>query len=277
MNNSSVAVLMSVYRKEQPKYLDLAMHSIWTDQILKPTQIILVEDGALTPELYDSLEQWKQELGDVLIIHKNKENLGLTKSLNIGLNYVTAKYVARMDSDDVSLPERFSKQVAFLEAHKDIAVVGANAQEIDEDNNYTDIRVYPETNDKILSYICKATPLQHSLVMIRRSIFDEGITYNEEYRMTQDLALWFDVLAAGHKIANIPEILFLFRITKDTFSRRNKSKAFHEFKIYMKGIAKLKGVTFRYVYPISRLALRLMPQRVIKLVYDSKFRKKVLK
>jgi glycosyltransferase involved in cell wall biosynthesis len=273
----SIAVVMSVYKKEKPEYLDLAMKSIWIDQTLKPTEVIIVEDGMLTTDLYDVLDKWKQEIGNKYICLKNEVNIGLTKSLNICLKKVTSKYVARMDSDDICLPFRFEKQYNYLEKNKDIGILGCNIQEIDEDNVYTKLRYYPLQPNEIIEYIPKATPLQHSAVMMRNEIFDNGLKYNENYIMTQDLALWFDAIENGVNIANLPEILLLFRITKDTFSRRNKSKAIHEFKIYMKGIYRLNGFSLKYIYPISRLIMRFLPSSFIKFIYDSRLRKMVLK
>lgn len=272
----SVSVLMSVYKKELPEYLNLSMKSIWDDQLLKPTKIVIVKDGSLTPELELLLEEWKIKLGDALLLLQNESNIGLTKSLNIGLQYIDTKYVARMDSDDISLPARFLKQVDFLNKNIDVAVVGSYAQEIDELGNYTEVRKYPQSNENIRKYIFKATPLQHSAVMMRMEPFINGIRYNEDYITTQDLALWYDLLIAKYKIENIPEILFLFRITKDTFSRRNKTKAFNEFKIYIKGIYKLKPFSLYYIYPFFRLVMRLMPKQIIKVVYNSNIRRKIV-
>ena len=277
MTDRSISVIMSVYHKEKPEYLDLALQSIWTIQNLKPTQIILIEDGELTVELYEVIEKWKQTLNNVLVIHKNESNIGLTKSLNIGIDKATGHYIARMDSDDVSVSGRFKKQVDYLEKNTDYAVVGSLAQEIDEEGNYTNIRNYPFTDKEVRNYICKACPLQHAGVLMKREIFDSGIRYNEDYRLTQDLALWFTILNAGYKIGNIPECLIQFRITQDSFVSRDKSKGLHEFKIYMKGIKELKGVTWRYVYPLTRLVMRYMPPKLIKGIYDSPLRKKILK
>ncbi len=274
---ASIAVLMSVYKNESPKYLELALHSVWDNQTLLPEQIILVQDGDVPKELSDVIDQWKTKLGEVLVYSKNEYNLGLTKSLIKGIQFVKTKYIARMDSDDICLPERFERQFNFLEQNHDIAVLGSNAQEIDENGSYTNVRIYPSEPSVIPNYICRATPLQHSAVMMRTSLFTEGLlSYNPRYRMTQDLALWFDVLAAGYKIANLNEVLFLFRITKDTFKRRNISKAFLEFEIYMKGIFRIKTFTWRYIFPISRLILRLMPRGIIRIVYKSRLRSNVL-
>ena len=223
----SISVLMSIYYKENPDFFQHAMESIWDNQILKPDEIILVEDGKLTAELYEKLDIWQNKLGSILKRIPLTENQGLTKALNIGIKHCSGDFIARMDSDDISLPSRFFKQNAYLKNHPETAVIGSYIKEIDEDGNYTNIRTYPITNREACRYICKATPLAHPSTMIRKTIFDKGIKYNESYTTTQDLALWFDTLKAGFQIANIPEILFLFRITQQTFSRRNKSKAFY--------------------------------------------------
>lgn len=106
---------MSVYKSEQATYLDRALHSIWTDQILKPDQIVLIKDGPLGDDLNEVVEKWRKNIPDVLDIIINLENIGLTKSLNKGLNYITGDYIARMDSDDISTPERFKLQKDFLD------------------------------------------------------------------------------------------------------------------------------------------------------------------
>lgn len=274
----SIAVLMSVYIKEKPEYLDLAMKSIWTEQTLKPAQVIIIQDGDLTPDLLAVLDKWRQIIPeDIFVYHKNDENLGLTKSMNIGIKYVKEKYIARIDSDDICLPEKFEKQYEYLESHPKISILGTQVQEIDADGLYTKLRFYPLTNKEVIRYIPRATPLQHSNVMMRTQMFRNGISYNERFRMTQDLALWFDALCAGYKIANLPDFLFLFRISNDTMGRRNRIKAYNEFKIYMNGIWRLYGFTWRYVYPIMRLCFRMMPKRFIGLIYGSKVRSVALK
>ena len=119
--------------------------------------------------------------------------------------------------------------------------------------------------------------MAHPTVMMRRRIFDEGITYNEQYRTSQDIALWFELLSKGYSIANIPEVTILFRRDDAVFKRRNRSKAINEFKIYMSGIKRLYGVyTFAYLYPMFRLVFRLLPTFVVKWIYGSSIRKRVV-
>ena len=272
-----LSVLMSVYKSDNPQYLDRSLQSVWTDQTLKPNQIVLIKDGLVDEKLDKIINKWKQILSDKLCVISNSENIGLTKSLNKGLKVVTGDFIARMDSDDISHPMRFERQVEYLTNHADIAVVGGSIQEFNASCDCLNIRRYPTENNDVLRYIHKASPLAHPAVMMRKSIFDAGISYNEQYRTSQDIALWFDVLCNGFKIANINDVVLYFRRNDDVFKRRSRKKAKNEFKIYMYGVYRLYGLfTWKYIYPIMRLGFRLMPQIVIKWIYSGKIRKSVL-
>lgn len=278
MKQGSISVLMSIYKNENAIFFDECFKSIWIDQTMKPKQIILVQDGDLPSSLIEIINKWKKIIGESMIVHKNVTNLGLTKSLNIGIGYVTEKYIARMDSDDVCLPNRFEKQYMYLEQNPETCALGSSAMEIDEGGKELYLRHYPKGDKEVRKCICKATPLQHSAVMMRSDVFKKGIvSYNENYTLTQDLALWFDMLCAGLKIDNLDDTLLLFRITKGSFSRRNKVKAKNEFRIYMSGIARLHGFTWRYIYPIFRYMYRMLPTRLVEIIFKSNLRKSVLK
>ena len=273
----TISVLMSVYKSDMPEYLNKAIKSIWTDQTIKPNQIVLVEDGELSEELLSVIANWKSELGDILTILRNDKNIGLTKSLNKGIKYVTSSLIARMDSDDISVSTRFEKQLDYLQSHPDIDIIGGAIREFNDENPNLRIRHYPETNEEVKKYIVKACPLAHPTVMMRRSIFDNGLCYNEKYRTSQDIALWYDALLKGHKIANIQDITINFRSSGDMYKRRSRSKAWNEFKIYVGGIYRLKGLfTFNYIYPFARLIFRLIPHWIVKRIYNSKFRSEFL-
>jgi glycosyltransferase involved in cell wall biosynthesis len=131
-NDMNFSVLLSVYKKEMPDYFNQAFVSIWDEQTLKPNQIVLVKDGPLTPELDQAIDEWKKKLGDILAIVELPENIGLGAALNEGLKYCKYELVARMDSDDISMPERFEKQVAFFEKDEKVAIVGTNILEFYE-------------------------------------------------------------------------------------------------------------------------------------------------
>lgn len=275
---SDICILMSVYKSEKPAFLDRALQSVWDDQSVKPDKIVLVQDGPVGDELSEVLNQWEKKLGDDLCLLKNDINIGLTKSLIKGLSQITTKYVARMDSDDISLSDRFKKQLAFLEENPNISVVGCDIQEFSERNDNMGVRRYPRTTKDAIKTIYKANPLAHPAVMMRMSMFREGISYNPNYRTTQDLALWFDVLAAGYEVANLDEILLKFRREDAIYHRRaNRKDSWLELKIHEKGIYKLYGLSpIKSLFPIARYVVRLLPGFVIKSIYNGKLRKKIV-
>ena len=234
----TISVLISVYSSENPEFLGLALDSIWGGQERKPDQVVLVEDGPLTPELRDVIERFRNQLGDKFSGIRNPANLGLTKSLNRGMAVCRGDYVARMDSDDISAPSRFRIQAEYLDNHPDIAIVGGSLQEFNADHDLC-VRTYPRTPNEVLRHIFKASPLAHPAVMMRRSMFENGISYNEKYRTSQDIALWYDAICNGYGIANVSDIVLRFRRDGDVFKRRGRDKAKNELIIYLKGIRQI--------------------------------------
>ena len=298
----TLSVLMSVYGTETGKNLDRALRSVWDDQTLKPSQIVLVEDGPIPAELEEIVESYKSKVsgskfqvlaplrsaseqssnkseGDcTFTIVKLQENVGLTKALNAGLKQVKGELIARMDSDDISEPHRFERQVKYLEEHPEVDIISGSLQEFDAENECLNVRHYPLTHEEAVKYIVKASPFAHPAVMMRRRIFDEGLKYDERYRMSQDIKLWFDALQAGCRFGNIPEVVLYFRREGDVYRRRSRAKAWNEFQIYMHGIYQMKGLfTTAYRFPIARYLFRNLPPVVVKWIYGSSVRNRVLK
>lgn len=272
----SVSILMAVYAKDNPAYFDEAMRSIWTDQTRRPDQIVLIEDGPLPVGLQRVVEKWKKEIGQPLEVYANEQNRGLTHSLNVGLSKTTGHFIARMDSDDLSHPERLERQLNYMLAHPEIDILGGTMQEFDAENPCLNVRHYPATPEAARSTMHKASPVAHPTVMMRRRMFAEGLRYDERYPISQDIALWFDAVGRGWQISNIPQTTLYFRRADDVYKRRGRVKAWNEFRIYMRGIRRLHGLlTPKYVYPVMRLAFRLMPQFIVRWGYDSPLRRRI--
>ena len=265
----TLSVLISVYASEKALYLDRALCSVWTDQTLKPTEIVLIEDGPLGSELLSIIEKWKCLLNDRLVIIINEQNSGLTKSLNRGLKYIKSDLIARMGSDDISEPLRFEKQVSYMNNHPEIDVLGGAVKVFNDFNNTSSVHFYPLTPALCRESIFMATPVSHPAVMMRRKIFDIGIRYNEKYRTSQDIALWFELLVRGYTFSNLSDVILSFRKNDNVYLRRKSfSNILNEFKIYMYGIYSLKGIfTWKYIYPMLRLFFRLLPIGLQKKVY----------
>lgn len=275
----TISVLISVYKSEHPQYLDQSLTSVWTNQVLKPDEIVLVQDGPLHHELYNIINKWKIILKDKLRLINNETNLGLTKSLNKGLSVIQSDLIARMDSDDIADPMRFKIQCDFLEKNPEIYVVGTAIQEFNDSNINLGIRYYPRDTQEAIKSMYKANPIAHPSVMIRREVFDKGLKYNERYRTSQDLALWFDIILSGYAIYNLQKPLLYFRRDDAVFKRRAKLKdSFLELKIHEAGIYKLYGFSpYKSLFPIFRFIFRLLPNSLIRSFYDSQYRNKVLR
>lgn len=273
----TISVLMSVYYAEKPFNLDRAIKSIWDVQILKPSQIVLVEDGPLTDGLIDTINGWKQKLGDILTLVENKENEGLTKSLNIGIHYVTSSLIARMDSDDEALPERFLFQHKYFISHPDIDIIGGSMEMVDDNGNLKYVRNYPLIHKDICKMMPKVCPFGHPAVMMKTSVFTEkGLRYDERYKNGQDIAFWFDAMAAGCRFGNIPEIILKFSESSESYKRRGVVRAKNEFQAWMRGIYKNDGIlTIKYIYPMFRLVIRSLPTWMIKRYYATGLYQKI--
>lgn len=268
-----VAVLLPVYAKDNAEWFRLSLDSVLSQKGCRPIVYVGV-DGPVGENIRTVLEHYADR-PDVRI-HSFPINRGLTAVLNNLIDVAVqsdVEFIARMDADDISLSDRFAKQVGYLQRHPEVMVIGGSIQEFNATNDCVNIRHYPETNDEVIKYICKASPCAHPATMIRRAIFDNGISYNENYRTSQDIALWYDVICAGYNIGNLNDVVLKFRLTDDIFKRRSWAYAKNEFKIYFNGIYRLYGFfSWRYIYPLFRLIFRLMPVRLIRWFYNSKVR-----
>lgn len=264
----TLSVLISTYLHDNPSYLDAAIESIWDSQIRKPDQIILVEDGPLTPALKFVVDKWKQKIGDALNVICNQENKGLASAMNDAIEVATGELCARMDSDDISCPDRFLLQEKYMEEHPEVDILGGALREFSDDGTLNGVRIYPATMEDVKKRMHKLSPLGHPTVMFRKRFFDEGYRYNSRYHLCEDVTMWFDAVCAGRVINNIPDVVLNFRRNESMMNRRSREKAWSEFCAYNDGIYRLCGLfSTRYVYSIIRLAFRLMPVYFINKVY----------
>lgn len=216
------SVLMSVYKAEKAEYFEEALRSIYDEQILKPNEIVLVQDGPLTEELYRTIDKYVLKYGEVLKIIPLEENVGLGNALNIGLNMCTNELVARMDTDDISLPERFKTQINYMKSNLAVDVLGTSLLEFEEStDNIISEKKSPEKN--IENYIKFRNPINHPTVVFRKSKVIEAGNY-KEINLFEDYYLWARMIVRGCKLANIDSPLLYFRTSLDTYRRRGGIK-----------------------------------------------------
>ena len=268
------SVLMSVYSREKPQNLKECFESIYDKQTLKPNEIVLVEDGPLTEELYTEIDIWKDKLKDILKIKRLEENSGLGEALKQGLLECSYEWVARMDTDDIAYPERFKKQIEYIKKNPDTDVLGTFMTEfIDEITNKICVKDAPISN--IDNYIKYRDPVNHPSVILKKSKVLEAGNYQEIF-LNEDSYLWARMYSIGAKFTNIPEELVYFRVDDNTYKRRGGWKYIKaEWKLqkeYLKlGIINKLGF---WKNVCLKSCVRLMPNFMRKFIYLKILRRK---
>jgi len=231
---------MSVYNGE--RYLRESVESI-LNQTFKDFEFIIVNDGS-TDTSRAILESYNDSR--TFLLH-NRENIGLTRSLNKGLAIAKGDYVARMDADDISMPVRFEKQVAFLKEHPEVGILGCNCVHIDSDGRRVGVRKTPTSAIQIRWASLLENPFAHPTVMIRRDVLArKGLKYDEALETTQDYDLWTRVLKCTYG-ANLGEALVQYRLCQRITTTHRKTQLENHDTIALRTIREqLPGFTVSF-------------------------------
>lgn len=262
------SVLMSIYHRERAEYFNQAMHSIWQEQTVKPTEIVLVQDGKLTDELYDAIDQWQVRLGQVLKIIRLEKNLGTGDAKNAGLQQCSYDLVAIMDTDDISLPNRFEQQLTVFEAcNVDVCGGWIGEFEIDTDKMIS-YRKVPELHQEIATFAKKRMPVNHVSIMFRRGLAIKAGGY-QRMLWLEDYYLMVRMLLKGGQFYNIQQNLVNVRSGLDQLKRRSGLQ-------YALSEVKLQRAFLRlgFINPIefarsviTRLSVRILPKPLVDAIY----------
>jgi glycosyltransferase involved in cell wall biosynthesis len=268
------SVLMSIYKNEKPHFFHRAMQSIWDDQILKPSQIVLVIDGKVPYELISAIDFWEKKLCGILSILPLNTNVGLGQALSKGLESCDYDIIARMDTDDISLPERFLKQVPLFDS-LGVDLVGSHVSEFygDEDNIVSYRRV-PLEHQSIVSFAKKRSPVNHPTVIFRKSSVIESGGYMHMLWM-EDYYLWIRMLMSGKKFYNVDEVLVKMRGGSDLLVRRSGREYFLCELTFLRAsrtLGFINSVQFVKLF-FLRACPRLFPRILFSLVYKLFLRK----
>ncbi|MDT7008628.1 glycosyltransferase [Enterobacter cancerogenus] len=263
----TVAVIMAVYDGDDAAYFEQAINSLYA-QTIENFDIFLYVDAVHKVDLLNVISKFQKRTNFFSII--GTERKGLAYGLNILLESIRNKnygYIARMDSDDISVPKRFEAQVKFLDKNKDISVIGSNCIEINGDEVEIFHKKMPETHQDILKIIIKRSPFVHPSIMFRGSII-EHVRYDIRLMNTQDYYLWIDLLSKNHKFYNLQEPLLYFRVDDKFYSRRGFSKVLNEIRSRIYAIKKLKRHNIQsYIYLLGIIMLRMAPVGIKKYCY----------
>lgn len=223
MSNPTVSVLIGVYNEEQ--YIEASLQSL-LDQTFDDFEIIVVDDCST-----DSSVEIIQSFDDPRIrLIENETNLGLTKSLNRALDAAEGRYVARQDADDLSHPSRLDREVAYLESHEEVALVGTGAYLIDGDGVIQQKRTVLESVS--FDDLVEKNHIIHGSILARKDVFESVGQYDDLFQYSQDLDMWLRI-AEEHEIRNIPEPLYYFRIHDESvyFSSKENSMLYAQLAL----------------------------------------------
>lgn len=217
----AISIIMPVYNGG--KYLIEAVDSI-LNQTFSDFELIIIEDAS-SDLSYSILKKYKDSR---IILIRNNENLGITKSLNRGLNKAKGKYIARMDADDVSLPNRLKRQFEVLEENPNIGVVGTFAKSIDENGIELNLMNLPKDDIDIKSCLFWGNQIIHPSVMIRKEVLiSNNIKYDETFNSSQDYKLWIDLMDKT-SFHNLPEMHLKYRILESGITKQTNKNVLHK-------------------------------------------------
>lgn len=263
-----LTVLMSVYEGDSAFFLSQALQSVWDSQVVKPDQIVLVQDGPLTSELYGVVALWKERLGSLLTLVVLEQNKGLGVALNEGLKFCKYDLVARMDADDISLPQRFKIQLSFMRENSDVAASSADIEEFDEALlTSKGFRRLPTGQADIIRFAKRRSPLNHIPSIYRKSVV-ENVGGYPPLRKAQDYALWTTLLVKGYKLSNQSVVLAHIRAGEGLVERRGWSYFKYEWDLlkYQRRIGFLSRKDFFY-NAFLKGGVRLSPRFIKRFVY----------
>lgn len=254
------SVLMSLYIKEKPEYLDVAIKSM-IDQTLKPDEIVIVKDGPITIELQNIIDKYIKEYPNLFNIVGYEENKGLGYALNFGLKHCKNELVARMDTDDISKPSRCEEQINLFKKYPEIDIIGGDISEfIDFENNIVSCRRVPKSDKEIKEYLKTRCPLNHVTVMFKKSSVVKSGGYIDLF-WNEDYYLWIRMVEKNCKMANTGTILVNVRVGKDMYQRRGGKKYFESEK-FLQDYMLSKKIINKKIYRLN-IVKRFIIQRIL--------------
>ena len=270
MNEPLISVLMGIYNcaPTLPQAIDSILAQTYTNW-----ELILCDDGS-TDDTYRIASEYQNRYPNQIILLQNEKNMGLNYTLNHCLAAATGKYIARMDGDDISLPERFFKEVDFLETHAQFALVSTPMIYFDENGEWGKGKAIaaPVLRDFVFHAPCFC----HAPCMIRREamLVVNGYTVDKRLLRFEDCNLWYKLYAAGYTGANLNECLYKMRDDRDAQKRRTISTRLRAVYVQWQGfdIVKMKWYWYPFLLRdlLKGIILSVMPSRMYSVLHRKK-------
>jgi len=269
---TDISALLSVYHQTTAEELNRCLESI-NHQTLKPTEAVVVLDGPVDAGVHEILDRFQNDLRIKKVPFSRQRGLG--PALRDGLGHCVGPLIARVDTDDISVQERFHLQHQFLQSHPEVQVLGGWQEETDADvlKGPRVIRKPPQTHEELAVYARKRNPLNHPTVMFfKETILDVGSYL--DYRWFEDYHLWARVLLAGHRIANLPQVLVESEADASYFARRGGWQYAEAEGRFLWSLYRIRFLGFFECLAslLGRLPVRLLPVFVRRQIYKTLLR-----
>lgn len=268
------SVLLTVYKSDNPRYFKLSLNSM-LNQTKPASEIVIVKDGPITEELQKVIDDAEKRFPKLIVQIQLEKNVGLGLALNEGIKICKYDLIARMDSDDYSLPERCEKEIELFELDPYLDIVGCSVEEfIGDVDQVVGRRNVPTNNEEIHTYCRRRDPFNHPTVMYRKSKVLKYGPYGD-YRKNQDTDLWIKLLSNGCRAANLEEPLLKFRFDENTYEKR-KSWLNTKLLIEIRYLAYKIGFSSFLDYiivAITQMGIYIMPVKFQKFVYKKILRR----
>ena len=216
-----ISIIMGVY-KEPLDWLRQSIDSI-LNQSFTDYEFIIICDNPRYEEGMELLKKYANSDRRIILLFNN-ENIGLTKSLNKGLEIARGKYIARMDADDISKPERLTRQYEYMESHPEIVVLGTRIKAFGKVTIWFKPNEYVNyTDEELKAQMLFGNCIAHPTAMIRKSkLEDNNIWYDEDYKHSQDYRLWEQLMPYGN-FAKLKQVLLLYRVSNQQITKKSSS------------------------------------------------------
>jgi glycosyltransferase involved in cell wall biosynthesis len=267
---NKVSVLLTTYDNDNITDLKESINSLY-NQSFQDFDIFIQEDGVVSPDIHTFLIG-ELNSGKIKHLGKRNTNKGLDYSLNELINKVLClgyEYIVRMDSDDISMPERIERQLEFMNNKQDIDVCGTYIKEFGDDIKYSKLVVYPLTHDSMLRFFQKRVPIAHVTAFFRRSYFEKaGLYQTKGHISNEDSLLWMSGFLSGCKFANITYVGVMVRVSKNFFRRRGGwKKILSDFENRLTINKKLHFGFLAYLYAIAVSVVNMLPSILKRFAY----------
>ena len=271
------SVLLSVYGKDNASFFKEALLSVSKDQTVKPAQIVVVEDGPVPADIEHSIEDTVKASPECeFTVVRKPQNAGLAAALNTGLKACKYEWVARMDSDDISLPDRFEKQLAYIENHPSVDVIGGSIAEFTNTPGDMQSERHVGLDMKAIRKMAKTrTPMNHVSVMFKKSVVEKAGGYCENFGKLEDYKLWVDLLGHHAVLANVDDVLVYVRTGNGFITRRSNRREIVDWDMLQSYLLGL-GIINRFEALKNRLYIRAfiyMPGFLKVFLYKTVLRK----